>query len=96
MKSFKKNIILLLLALAIVIAPLIFTGDSDFEGADGQAEGVITEISPDYEPWHEPFWEPPSGEIESLLFSSQAAVGALLIGYSLGIFREKYRKNVNH
>jgi cobalt/nickel transport protein len=58
-------------------------------GADGLAEDKITEIAPDYEPWFSPFWEPPSGEIESLLFSTQAAIGALIIGYFFGYNRAK-------
>lgn len=88
-ESKKKNLLLMLLVVAIVITPLLFMGDSEFEGADGQAEGVIEEINPDFEPWAEPLWEPPSGEIESLLFSLQVAIGAGAIGYILGMFRER-------
>lgn len=86
-----KNInwILLLLVVVIMLVPLIFMKESEFEGADGQAEGLIGEINPDYEPWFEPLWEPPSGEIESLLFSLQVAIGAGFVGYVLGSFREK-------
>lgn len=58
-------------------------------GADGLAEDKITEIAPDYEPWFSPIWEPPSGEIESLFFSAQAAIGALIIGYFFGYNRAK-------
>ena len=64
-------------------------GDSEFEGADDQAEGIIEEINPDFEPWAEPLWEPPSGEVESLLFSVQVAIGAGAIGYILGMFKER-------
>jgi cobalt/nickel transport protein len=86
---FKQNIILLFLIIVIVITPLIIKRDSEFGGADGEAEGVIQEINPDYEPWFESFWEPPSGEIESLLFSLQVAIGAGLIGYILGVLKER-------
>lgn len=91
----KQNWILLLLAIAIIVAPLIIKMGSEFEGADDQAEGVIEEVAPDYVPWAEPFWEPPSGEVESLLFSVQVAIGAVAIGYVLGSFRERH-KNVNN
>ncbi|MBW4828131.1 MAG: energy-coupling factor ABC transporter substrate-binding protein [Clostridiaceae bacterium] len=87
--SSKKNILLLILAVIIVITPLILKGGSEFEGADDQAEGIIEEINPDYEPWFESLWEPPSGEIESLLFSVQVAIGAGLIGYILGNMKGK-------
>lgn len=90
MKSLsKKNILLLILAIVIVILPLIFMGGSEFEGADDQAEGVIEEINSDYEPWFDSLWEPPSGEIESLLFSVQVAIGAGTIGYILGNMKGK-------
>ncbi|TJX13531.1 energy-coupling factor ABC transporter substrate-binding protein [Tissierella creatinini] len=91
MKTSKTNLILFLLAIAIVLVPLIFLGDSEFGGADGEAGDVILEINSDYEPWAEPIWEPPSGEIESLLFSTQIAIGAVTIGYILGTLREKKR-----
>lgn len=64
-------------------------GGSEFGGADGEAEGVITEIAPDTEPWFSPIWEPPSGEIESLLFSVQVAIGAVFIGYFIGKYKER-------
>ncbi len=91
----KKNLLLLLLAIAIIITPLIIKRDSEFEGADGQAEGVIEEINPDYEPWFESIWEPPSGEIESLLFSLQVAIGAGAIGYIFGGLKEKRKIATN-
>lgn len=86
-----RNLILLLLAAALVAAPLLLPVaeglDEPFAGADGQAEGVIAELAPDYEPWAGALWEPPSGEIESMLFSLQAALGAGLIGYYIGLRR---------
>ena len=84
----KKNIILAILVIILAIIPLVYAKDAEFGGADGQAEELITEIKSDYEPWFESFWEPPSGEIESLLFALQAAIGAGLvcgyIGYIMG------------
>ncbi len=60
---------------------------AEWAGADDQAEEAISDINPHYEPWFSPVWEPPSGEIETFLFSLQAAMGALLIGYFLGYYR---------
>lgn len=87
--TIKLTSILLLLVLAIIIAPLITQKGAEFGGADGEAEGLITEINSDYEPWFSSIIEPPSGEIESLLFSSQAALGAGIIGYYIGTTRTK-------
>ena len=65
-----------------------------FGGADDKAKDMISEISPDYKPWFEPLIEPASGEIASLLFALQAALGAGVIGYWLGcaVTRDKLRK----
>lgn len=85
----KKNSILLALFALIIIVPLLFNSGAAYEGSDGQAEGVITELAPQYEPWFEPLWEPPSGEIESLMFTLLAVSGASTIAYYLGTLKGK-------
>jgi cobalt/nickel transport protein len=87
-----KNAFLLLIVILLAVVPLFIQKNAEFAGADGQAEEVISEISPNYEPWFYAIWEPPSGEIESLLFSVQAAIGAIVIGYVIGFgnARKKY------
>ncbi|MBL8765613.1 MAG: energy-coupling factor ABC transporter substrate-binding protein, partial [Phycisphaerae bacterium] len=47
-----------------------------FAGADNQARDLIGAIDPDFQPWFQPLMEPASGEIASLLFALQAALGA--------------------
>ena len=89
MKLWKKNLILILLAVLIAVVPLIFLKDAAFEGADGQAEEAIGEIAPDYEPWFDSIIELPSGEVESLLFCVQAALGAGIMGFILGRMTKK-------
>lgn len=86
------NIILLLLVVLLAIVPLMIINDSEFEGADGEAEEMIGEINPDYEPWFESFWEPPGGETESLLFALQAALGAGFLGYYIGLRRGRAKE----
>ena len=65
-----------------------------FGGADGQAQQAIGQLAPDYEPWFTPLIEPASGEIASLLFALQAALGAGVIGYWLGcaVTRDRLRR----
>jgi cobalt/nickel transport protein len=67
-----------------------------FGGADDQAKNLIGEIRPDYQPWFEPLIEPASGEIASMLFALQAALGAGFIGYYIGgaRMREKMRREI--
>ncbi|MEW5897759.1 MAG: energy-coupling factor ABC transporter substrate-binding protein [Bacillota bacterium] len=84
-----KNVILLFLALLLAIAPLGLKQGAEFAGADGKAEEIITQTQPGYEPWLDSFWEPPSTEVESLLFALQAALGAGFIGYFLGFWKAK-------
>lgn len=70
--SMKTNIILLILAALLIIVPLVINPSAEYGGADGMAGELIEVISPNYKPWFESFYEPPSGEIESLLFALQA------------------------
>lgn len=55
-----------------------------FAGADDKAKDLVGTIDPAYKPWFKPLMEPPSGEIGSLLFALQAALGAGFIGYWYG------------
>ncbi len=89
LKTSNRNILLILILVVMLSVPLLVLKDAEFGGADGQAEDAISEINPDYEPWFSPFIEPASGEIESLLFSLQAAIGAGIIGYFLGFVKGK-------
>jgi cobalt/nickel transport protein len=84
-----KNIILIIIVILLAVIPLWIKGGAEFGGADGQAEVAITQMQPDYKPWFSSIWEPPSGEIESLLFALQAAIGAGFIGYFLGYLRAR-------
>lgn len=88
----KTVLILLLLCVVIAVVPLALIRDSEFGGADGAAEELITEINPEYEAWASPVFEVPGGETESLLFCLQAALGAGIFGYGFGVLRERYRK----
>ncbi|MFD2175731.1 energy-coupling factor ABC transporter substrate-binding protein [Rhodobacter lacus] len=71
----------------LAIVPLFIGGD--FGGADGAAAELIEAENPGFVPWANPLWEPPSGEIESMLFALQAALGALVIGYVIGRRHER-------
>ena len=84
MKVWQKNLILIVLTVLLAAIPLWLLPNAEFGGADGQAEGVIQGLNPDYEPWFVLILEPASGEIESLLFALQAAVGAGVVGFVLG------------
>ncbi len=93
----KKSTLIILLAVVVIlfVAPLVmYNGHGEdegyFGGSDGQAGEVIEQSG--YKPWISSIWEPPSGEIESLLFALQAAIGALIIGYAFGYWRGQSKK----
>lgn len=96
-----QNMLLLLAVVVLIAYPLLTVRAPQsgagsepgeiFTGADSQAEGVIRQLAPDYQPWAAPLMAPPSAEIESLLFALQAVLGAGFIGYYLGIKRERAR-----
>ena len=93
MKRF-QNLILLALVVALVAVPLMMIHKPEpgpdwkeaeiFTGSDDQAKNAVSKIDPSYKPWAKPLMEPPSGEVESLLFALQASLGAGFIGYWLG------------
>ncbi|MER5477290.1 energy-coupling factor ABC transporter substrate-binding protein [Streptomyces sp. NPDC002734] len=90
-RNLRINLLLVLTVAAMAVLPVVLgMGDhkpEPFTGADAEAEVAIQEIDPDYRPWFSPVYEPPSGEIESGLFALQAAVGAGVVSYCLGLWR---------
>ena len=92
-KRVLTNVILLLLVVFITIIPFFVAKNGEFGGSDDQAEEAITQIDENYEPWFSPLFEPASGEIESLWFALQAAIGAGVIGFGLGYLKGKKKVN---
>ena len=84
MKLWQKNLILIGLVVLLAAFPLWLCRGAEFGGADGEAMELIEETNPDYKPWFQPILEPASGEIESLLFALQAAVGSGIVCFVLG------------
>jgi cobalt/nickel transport protein len=86
-------VILLITVIGLLTAfvPRMIGITPEWGGADAAASSKIGEMS-DYKPWFSPFWEPPSGEIETLLFSLQAAIGAGIIGYIAGLYTGRKEK----
>ena len=90
--NMERSTLIILAAVCIIlfIAPLVmYSGLGEDEGYFGGSDDAASEQieASDYEPWFSSIWEPPSGEIESLLFALQAAIGAIIIGYFFGYWR---------
>lgn len=92
-KLFKKNLILATLVVIIAIMPLLFLKNADFRGSDEKAQEQIGVIDANYKPWFSSIWEPPSAEIESLIFSLQAAIGSGIVCYYFGYLKGKSQKS---
>ncbi len=90
-----NNWLLVFGVVVLAVVPLFIARGSEFGGADGKAEAAIQEVQPNYKPWFAPLLEPPSGEVESLLFALQAALGAGTIGYVIGLYRGRREGNQN-
>ena len=94
----KQNVRTWLAWIAIVlltVLPLwLVDTPAAFGGADERAQQAIGSIAPAYQAWFAPVFVPASVEIASLLFALQAAVGAGVIGYWLGlsVARERARR----
>ena len=90
--NMERSTLIILAAVCIIlfIAPLVmYSGLGEDEGYFGGSDDAASEQieASNYEPWFSSIWEPPSGEIESLLFALQAAIGAIIIGYFFGYWR---------
>ena len=92
MKLWQKNLILIVLVVVLAAIPLVVCRDAEFGGADGEGESLVFEVHPDYEPIFSPLLEPASGEIESLLFALQAAIGSGVVFYCIGYMVGKNKK----
>lgn len=83
--SATRSVLLVTAAAAIVAAPLAVPGlKGEFKGVDDLGTEAIHKSRPDYKPWFEPLWKPPSDEVETMLFALQAALGAGVLGYVIG------------
>jgi cobalt/nickel transport protein len=89
----RKNLVLILICILIVSIPLFIKSNSLFGGTDDMVQSKVAEISTDYKPWFSSLWKPPSPEVESFLFTLQAAIGGGFVGYYIG--RKKNVKDNN-
>lgn len=98
MNTRNMNILLAGGVVALALAALVLArpaSEEAFGGTDDKAGAVIETLRPGYKPWFAPLWEPPSGEIESLLFGLQSAAGSGALFYALGYWRGRRKVATN-
>ena len=93
-KDTKIAIVLIVLAILIVVIPPFALKGAEFGGSDDAGSQKIEEIAGDYEPWFTPVFETAlngeiPGEIESLLFCVQTAIGVGIIAFLMGRMVER-------
>jgi cobalt/nickel transport protein len=71
----------------LALLPLLIVKNGKFGGADNQGQEAITKINPNYQPWFKSLMEPASSEIAGMLFAAQAALGAGVVGYAIGLYK---------
>lgn len=87
--SWSKHL-LLLPVLALAVIPFVMktpSGQTEMPGTDSMAQESLEKDAPQFRPWFSPIWVPPGSEMESLLFSLQAGLGGLALGYTIGRLR---------
>jgi cobalt/nickel transport protein len=72
---------------SLALLPLLIVKEGKFGGADDQGKEEITKIKPDYKPWFGALMQPASSEIAGMLFAAQAAMGAGVVGYAIGLYK---------
>lgn len=83
-----------LLGIAVVLsfAPVLMFQGQEFKATDSRNQTAVEEIKPGYKPWFEPVIKPSGGEVETFLFATQAAIGAGVTCYILGLYKGRTEK----
>jgi cobalt/nickel transport protein len=87
MKPAYRNWLMIFGVVVLAMGPLLTFQGKKFRATDSNNSTAIEEIQPGYKPWFEPVVKPSGGEIETFLFASQAAIGAGITGYVMGLYK---------
>ncbi|WP_027128315.1 energy-coupling factor ABC transporter substrate-binding protein [Fusobacterium perfoetens] len=97
MKKDKKIVVtLLIIVILTVFTPLFILKNAKFGGSDNAGSTMIENINNEYEPWFTPILEKAiggelPGEVESLFFCLQTAIGVGIIAFYMGRMYERKR-----
>lgn len=83
----KANLLLISAVVVLSVTPFVFLHEAKFEGADDRSTAGIKQVQPNYQPWFKSILEPQSCEVENFLFATQAAIGAGITCYILGLYK---------
>ena len=74
-------------AVILSFAPVLIFQGKEFKATDSINITAIEAVKPGYKPWFAPVIKPSGGEIETFLFATQAAIGAGVTCYILGLYK---------
>ncbi|VVB95935.1 Cobalt transport protein CbiN [uncultured archaeon] len=92
----KTGYLIIFISIAALLWLIYITANQPINGAGAWAGGdslLVNQIAGvtggEYKPWFTPIWKPQSGEVETFMFSFQAAMGALFVGLYVGYYKGK-------
>ena len=93
-KDKKLVISLLIVVMLMAITPIFVLKDAEFGGSDDAGSVMIESIREGYEPWFTPVLENAiggelPGEVESLFFCLQTAIGVGVLAFCMGRIYER-------
>jgi cobalt/nickel transport protein len=87
MKKIGGNWLLVIGSVALAMGPLLVLQGKNFDATDARNSAAIEELRPGYQPWFNAVIKPSGPEVQTFLFATQAAIGAGLMGYVIGLYK---------
>lgn len=85
--NYLKYLLIIVAIIAIFVIPFMINSDANFSGTDGQGPDAISQSG--YTPWIQPLGYQPDQLGQTIIFSLQVAIGAVILGYFVGYLRAK-------
>jgi cobalt/nickel transport protein len=87
MKKSWGNWLLVLGSVTLAMGPLLLLQGQEFGATDDHNSTAIEQLRPGYKPWFNAVIKPSGAEVETFLFATQAALGAGITGYVIGLYK---------
>jgi cobalt/nickel transport protein len=85
--KYLKYLAIILAVVVILVIPFVINSGASFSGTDGQGPDAISQSG--YTPWIQPFGYVPDQLGQTIIFSLQVSIGAIILGYFVGYYRAK-------
>jgi cobalt/nickel transport protein len=85
--KYLKYLAIILAVAVILVIPFAVNSGARFSGTDGQGPDAISQSG--YTPWIQPLGYVPDQLGQTIIFSLQVSIGAIILGYFVGYYRAK-------